>query len=248
MAPIRGFWQQGLITLLLVQFIAAAGQAGSGSQWKLLHDKGALLAAPKAGAPVVAEVGPKDRLLQFERKVDWLRVGIFGSIGVEGWIRERDLLPLKSAPAPAPLPVIPQPEDLVPQKVARTFLLDIAGSPALSFKAKCTVYGDREGRPFLVFGGFVPRRFRIEADALSCRVRKRDFRGRLTLHLFQDGRKVASRSTAAAYNSVTVRSDGPWGPAKGLRGSTPLIRHHRKAPEHRLVPRHEDPIVPKLVP
>jgi len=230
MAYIRGPWRQGLIVILLAPFFLAAfsgatALAGPGSQWKLLGDRGVLRAAPQVDAAVVADVGAGARLLQFERRMDWLRVGLFGAVGVEGWIREKDLLPLTLLPES--LPPTPLPEDPEPENLASAFLLDIAGSPALAFKAKCRMHGDSQGRRKLTFGGFVPRRLRFEADAVSCRVRKWDFAGRLTLRLYQDGQVVASRSTAAAFNSVTVRSDGPWGAAKGSRGSTPLVRLRR---------------------
>ena len=246
MALIHGLWRQGLIALLLVPFLAAEAQAGPGSQWKLLGDRGALRSAPQEDAAAVAQVGPGDRLLEFERRVDWLRVGLFGAVGVEGWIREKELLPLTLAPEP--LPVAPAPEDPEPELLASAFVLDIAGSPALAFKAKCRVDGDGQGRKALKFSGFVPRRLRFEAAAVSCRVRKWDAIGRLTLRLYQDGQIVASRSTAAAFNAVTVRSDGPWGKAKGSRGSVPLVRRQPTVPPGRPVPVPRKPVIPRIEP
>ncbi len=109
-------------------------------------------------------------------------------------------------------------------------------------------HGDGQGRSVLKFGGFVPRRLRLEAEAVSCRVRKRDFSGRLTLRLYQDGQVVALRSTAAAFNGVTVRSDGPWGAARGTRGSTRLFRLRPVRLPRRPVPAFNGPIVPRLEP
>lgn len=247
----HGPWRQGLIVSLLAPFFlaafwAATAWAGPGSQWKLLGDRGALRSAPQEDAAAVAEVGPGDRLLEFERRVDWLRVGLFGAVGVEGWIREKELLPLTLAPEP--VPVAPPPEDPEPGNLASAFVLDIAGSPALAFKAKCRMQGDSQGRQRLAFSGFVPRRLRFEADAVSCRVRKWDAIGRLTLRLYQDGQIVASRSTAAAFNAVTVRSDGPWGRAKGSRGSVPLVRRLPVVPPGRPVPVLRKSVVPRIDP
>ena len=98
----------------------------------------------------------------------------------------------------------------------------VSGSPALKFLGRCRVL-DHEGRDKRVdFGGLVPKHVALTGSALSCRVRKEDFFGRLRVALQEQGRVIARAKTTAPFNHVRVRSAGPWGPAAGIRGLLPL--------------------------
>ncbi len=59
---------------------------------------------------------------------------------------------------------------------------------------------------------------------MSCTVQKWDAIGRLTVTLSSDRDVVAHATTAAFFNWVRVRSDGPWGEARGLRGDQRILR------------------------
>ncbi len=66
-----------------------------------------LRAAPEAAAPVVLRLDPGRKLIEFERRGVWLRVGIFGAVGREAWIHGSRAAPrppdqrAPSPPAPA---------------------------------------------------------------------------------------------------------------------------------------------------
>lgn len=106
-----------------------------------------------------------------------------------------------------------------PASSAEDFILDLSGSPALLVKVKCTVIGPGDGPKTIKFQSFVPRKYLLQYDAVACSVQKWDARGRLRVTLLDTSTAIAFAETAAAYNYVTVRSEGPWGRAAGFRGA-----------------------------
>ncbi|MGH6932949.1 MAG: hypothetical protein ACREEE_11015 [Dongiaceae bacterium] len=99
------------------------------------------------------------------------------------------------------------------------YILDISGSPALLVKIKCTVVTADSETKSLKFQAYVPAKYLLQYSAASCYVQKWDQWGRLRVTLRQDRTAIAWAETAAAYNYVTVRSEGPWGRAAGVRGA-----------------------------
>lgn len=82
----------------------------------------------------------------------------------------------------------------------------------------------REGREvWRSFADAIPTEFKLEAMAASCRVNKTDSFGRLAVRLLEDDRVLAWAITTAPFNSVNVRSRGPWGVADASRGYGALI-------------------------
>ena len=215
-----------------------------------------LRAAPEPAAPVVARLADGHKLIEFERRGAWLRVGVFGAIGLVGWVREDRIVdrPLEQRGARLP-EVIRGPGAAVPDapapprdtKGAVRFRLSVSGSPAMKFAGECDLV-DAGGRfRRRDFAGLVPARFDFTASAISCLVRKRDFRGRLRVALRRERALIARAETAAAFNHVRVRSVGPWGAAGGRRGQVRL-RRFEIAPEARgrIVPPLTGRIVPPL--
>lgn len=139
---------------------------------------------------------------------------------------------------------------------AEPYRLDVGGSPALAVRVACTLVsgaGDDEARTKVRGKAWTPKAYRLEAEAVSCVVRKLDARGRLEVALRRGGRTIASARTSAPYNHVKVRGDGPWGDARGVRGTTRLLVPRGRAPSTReapaagtLVPPLKGPIVPPL--
>ena len=118
--------------------------------------------------------------------------------------------------------------------LASEFLLNISGSPAMQYRGECRVQSAEGHIRTIEIQGFVPQRYAFEDPAVSCTVQKWDARGRLRVALIQGRRIIARRETAAAYNWVRVRSDGPWGEARSQRGDQG-VRPHAFVP---LVPAH----------
>ncbi len=191
-----------------------------------------LRASPEAAAPVVLSLDPGRKLIEFERRGVWLRVGIFGAVGREAWIHgsrvaprppdQRALsLPALARGPGAAAPTVPAPrgERSGEGGGAARFRLQVSGTPALKFAGECSLVGADGRTRRRTFAGLVPGRFAFAASAVRCRVRKRDARGRLRVELTRDGGLIARAETRAAFNHVRVQSAGPWGAAAGVRGT-----------------------------
>lgn len=129
---------------------------------------------------------------------------------------------------------------------AAEFLLEVKGSPALAFTATCDIVRDGGRREQRRLKGLVPKRYQVRAAALDCAVRKEDAGGRLAVRLKLDGRLLAAAETGAPFNSVRVRSNGPWGSAKGTVGSVPTPFMAPGAGP--LVPPLSGPLIPPIPP
>jgi hypothetical protein len=71
---------------------------------------------------------------------------------------------------------------------------------------------------------FLPESYAIQAEAVNCTVTMLDYRGRISGRLYADGKLIASAEQSAIRPIVKLRSDGPWGPARGVRSSVPVYR------------------------
>ena len=230
----------GVAWTVLVALAASAALATPGDVLYVEARGAELRAAPESAAPVVARLAGGHKLIEFERRGAWLRVGVFGAIGQVGWVREDRIVgrPLEQRGARLP-EVIRGPGAAVPDAPAPPrdtngavrFRLSVSGSPAMEFAGECDLVdaGGRSRRRD--FAGLVPGRFDFTASAISRLVR----------------RLIARAETAAAFNHVRVRSVGPWGAAAGRRGHVRL-RQFKIAPEARgrIVPPLTGPMVPPL--
>ena len=180
-----------------------------------------LRATPRSDAEALVTLTPDHRLIEFERRDGWVRVGVFQLVGAFGWVPADRLMPVVRTMPPEPEP---QPAPLPPVPSGSRFRLEISGSPAVSYRGECTLVGETRVRKKIALGGNIPGRHRFVGGALSCVVQKWNARGRLRVGLYQGGRLIAYQDTAAAFNYVRVRSTGPWGGARSTRGDFPRIR------------------------
>jgi hypothetical protein len=100
------------------------------------------------------------------------------------------------------------------------FLIQLDGTFA-EFVMYCTVI-DGDIKKTVRRREYMPESYRIEADAVSCTVTLLEIRGRIWGSLYSDDRLIASAAQNAIRPIVKLRSDGPWGPAKGTRSSVPV--------------------------
>lgn len=100
------------------------------------------------------------------------------------------------------------------------FLIQLDGTFA-EFVMYCTII-DGDIKKTVRRREYLPESYRIVADAVSCTVTLLEFRGRMSGALFWDGRLIASAAQNAIRPIVKLRSDGPWGPARGTRSSVPI--------------------------
>lgn len=124
----------------------------------------------------------------------------------------------------------------------RQFLVELDGTFA-EFVMYCRLI-DGEISQTIRRREFLPESYRIRAEAVSCTVTLLDYRGRISGRLYADGKLIASAEQNAIRPIVKLRSDGPWGKARGARSSVPI---YRGPPRPR--PRPPDtPIVPPVDP
>ncbi len=239
---------------------AAPARATPGDILYVEADDTALRGAPEAAAPVVLRLEAGHKLIEFERRGDWVRVGVFGAVGKVGWLR-RDLAARRKAEsagldlpeiargtgAAQPIPSAPAPPASV-EAPTPSFRLALSGSPALRYAGECDRIGADGRSRRRKLAGLVPTAIEFRATALRCRIRKQDFRGRLRAVLSRGGVTVATAETTAPFNHVEVRSAGPWGRAAGLRGRGIVTHPLTIAPEARgrILPPLTGPIVPPL--
>lgn len=184
--------------------------------------------APDPETPLILRLERGSRVMEFERRGEWVRVVPFGTVGVEGWVRIDLVVPVDPARPAArisrgamPLGPGAAQRDEGHDGDARSapLRLVVGGTPGLKFAGECDEAGAWAGSRRSTLEGYVPSRFAFRGPALSCLVRKQDFHGRLRVELRRNGDLIARAETAAAFNHVRVRSVGPWGPARGIRGA-----------------------------
>jgi len=199
--------------------------ATPGETHRVVSHSATLRTSPLRDAEVVMNLAAGQRLMELQRIEKWVRVLVFGRIGVEGWVRrssieEETTHELESSSAEP----TPKREVAFSGREKRVqYIVDISGSPGLSYVGDC-VFVDKSGdRNRYDFKGLVPRRFKLTADALTCIVQKWDSHGRLKVGLFKGSNVLVRVETSAPFNYVRVRSDGPWGERSAFRGAIPSI-------------------------
>jgi hypothetical protein len=209
--------------------------------------------APSPASPIRKRLNAGQKLMEFERRAGWVRVVVFATIGEEGWVAETSVVR-------EPRPPVSAPHDLQPEPATTPghsrFTLHVAGSPALAYRLDCRLVKDGRNLERWVHRGWVPEQIELDASAVSCTVQKLDARGRLRVRLVRSDETVAFAETAAAFNWVRVRSTGPWGKARGLRGdlavaSTVAVERPRSGGPKafpRIVPPLRAGLIPELRP
>lgn len=116
---------------------------------------------------------------------------------------------------------------------AGDFYVKVTGSPATKFRGDCRIANAAGNMRRFKLRGSIPRTYWFKANSVSCTVQKWDAQGRLRVQLLRGIRHVARATTAAAFNWVKVRSSGPWGKARAVRGNQPTINF--KSNKHPIV-------------
>lgn len=240
--PSRGLWPAratgairrcrttlAALLLALVSLAAAAGAAlaSPGQDLRTVEAGAELRAEPRSDAEVLLALTPEHRLVEFERRDGWIRIGVFGGSPTFGWVAADQVVPVaRTAALPAaPVEVLEAEPDAAP---ARIFRLAVTGSPAVLYRGDCRLVGAAGDEKSFKFSGYIPETRAFEGGALSCVVQKWDSIGRLNVRLYDDEALVAHQTTGAPYNYLRVRSDGPWGAAAAVRGDFPRLRKPRK--------------------
>ena len=177
--------------------------------------------APSRKARIVKRLRRGHKVIEFERRRRWVRVGMFDTSGRIGWIHGALLGPELPGGRPPPPPApTRQAKGPAPEKgpALHTFVVDVSGLPTLKIEARCRVVNKSGAIERGTFRGSVPARFHVIGRAASCTVRNRDMNGRMRVKLLVGNRVIAARQTRAAFRWIRVRSAGPWGKAGAFRG------------------------------
>lgn len=223
--------RRAYLALGVLTFAAFPSPSGAtpGDVLVLRVDAVSLYEEPSREAALIRQLTVGQRLLEFRREGDWVEVGLFQAVAVRGWLPGVAVRRELATPYPPPRKSARQ-QAAKGDRTVHQFTLDVGGTPALAFRGTCWVIGPHGTEERLPFAGLVPYRATAGGAAISCLVRKTDAFGRLRVMLRVDSEEVAEAQTSAPYNSLRVRSDGPWGAAVAVRGSVGL-----------LIPRHVEP-------
>ncbi len=194
--------------------VGAAG-AAPGEQFAVKAAGVVLRAEPRGDAEAVMTLTPEHRLVEFERRGGWVRVGVFREVGAFGWVAAADLevVPRDVPPQTPPAPVEPTSPG---PGAAPPYLLAIGGTPAVQYRGTCILVGADGSERTVPISGSIPYSYRLVSETASCWVRKWDYFGRMTTRLSRGERVLAELTTSGPFNLIWIRSDGPWGPARAL--------------------------------
>ena len=130
---------------------------------------------------------------------------------------------------------------------ADRFRLTVSGSTFVDFEGDCRLVDERGFEAWARLAGAVPQSYAIVAEAVACEIQKTDLSGTLTVRLERNGTVVARGSTRSSLGEVSVRSAGPWGPARATVKVVPLLPRHTLPPSRQPgLPPLNPPIVPPL--
>ena len=206
----RTLWACGL-ALLMILGTAATPDAIPG-QIVYVQSKGAeVRAEPNRKAQVIAQLRRGQKVIEFERRSGWVRIGMFDTSGRDGWVHGPLLRPEPPGSRPAPPP--PTPTAQAKEPALHTFVIDVSGRPRLRIKGRCRVVNKSGAIESSTFRGSVPAQFHVIGTAASCTVRNRGGTGLMRVRLLVGNRVIAARQTRAAFRWIRVRSAGPWGKA-----------------------------------
>jgi hypothetical protein len=212
----------------------AAGVGASPGQTHIISVEGAALrAAPESGAELVRTLDNASRVKELRRQGPWIKVLVFGAIGLEGWIHEASLQPetgRETGGASVEEGDPPEAQEQRPRTRQPRFTLEVSGRQQ-PFRAGCTIFDARGESRRWRYEGRSPARLRLDGAALRCRVdRLSQHAGLLTVALHERGTPLplAQNRTQSTFGCVRLRSDGPWGRAYARRCSRIAIFPNRQ--------------------
>ena len=220
----------GALALLMILGAPATPEATPGQILYVKSEIANVRKAPSRKARIVKRLRQGHKVIEFERRRRWVRVGMFDTSGRVGWVHGALLGP--ELPGGRPAPPTPTParqakgaaEEKGPDKqkpkdpALYTFVIDVSGLATLKIEGRCRVVNKSGAIERGTFRGRVPARFTVTGQAASCTVRNRDMGGRMRVALLVGNRVIAARQTRAAFRWIRVRSAGPWGKAGAFRG------------------------------
>lgn len=209
--------------IFLVAFVMSISSVANGTPGDILtarKDGVEVYDAPSSAAQVVITVEEGRRLKELRREGLWIKVLVFGEIGLDGWVHGSSVAPESAGTEEAAKPDVSAEESEEPAETSLgpQFILAITGTPQQQFRARCKSVDRGRATKTKTVVGWIPHTFVIEGSAVSCRIHKlSQYAGRLGVKLNEQGRSkpLGAAQTSAVKGCVSVRSKGRWGGAWG---------------------------------
>jgi hypothetical protein len=211
-----------LILATGLALVSGTGVDGTPGDTLYVRDDGVSLhEIPSVDAPVVMRLDRGHKLKELRRQNEWVKVIVYGELGRDGWVKSSDAgrndITEKQKIETEETRVPAQPAKQTTKRATDArFLLVVRGGHQ-NFRATCRTIGKSGDKNRLRFVGSVPKAYLLDAEAVSCDVRKGSDIERLRVELRDRGQIVASDSIAISFGSVEIRSSGPWGRARAMR-------------------------------
>jgi hypothetical protein len=227
MTPKSTTWfPAGFILLFgLTFFLALAARASPGDTLYVQSKSVNVYDAPSANAPVVMQLNQGQKLKEFRRQGEWVKVIIYGEVGKEGWVEESLIgpKPLADTTTENQIPEEPISRGAIetPKPKAKSllhmFALRVIGSGRI--KGICR-YKTENG---------AVRRFKvvlshqIKAKAIKCDVSSDSIQARLRVELWGDGKLLSLARIRSGAKII------PCGPSLRRRLCAPSTRRQLSA-------------------
>ncbi len=223
-SPESAVKQLARYSIVVVGLALATATGVNGAPGDTLYvrdDAVSLHEAPSVDAPVVMRLDRGRKLKELRRQDAWVKVIVYGELGRDGWVKSsaagRNDSPEEQQTETEARGVPDRPAKPKTEGAADAQFLLVVDGGHQSFRATCRAIRKSGAEDRLRFTGSVPEAHLLDAEAVSCEVRKRGNIERLKVRLKHRGRIVASDSIAISFGSVEVRSPGPWGKARAMR-------------------------------
>ena len=203
----------GFILLFgLTFFLALAARASPGDTLYVQTKNVNVYESPSTNTPVVMQVIQDQKLKEFRRQGEWVKVIIYGTVGKEGWIEGSfvgpksvtDMAVESQEPEEATIVGAIEPPKPEAKSLLHKFVFRATGSGRI--KGDCR-YKTANGaiRRFKI--GMVNMSYRIRAKAISCNVSSPSVLTRLRVQLWGDGNLLVSDTIRSGANSNSFCQD-----------------------------------------
>jgi hypothetical protein len=209
--------------IFLAAFVMSISSAANGTPGDILvtrEDRVEVYDAPSSAAQVLITVDEGRKLKELKREGVWVKVIIYGEIGMDGWVHSSSVAPESAGTEKVAKPDFSADESKEQAEIspAPDFILAITGTPQQQFRARCQTIDHERVRTTVEFVGRSPNTYTFEGNAVRCRIhRLAGHAGTLEATLHQQGRSepLGAAQTTAAGGCISVRSTARWGRAWG---------------------------------
>ncbi len=209
--------------ILLAAFVMSISSAANGTPGDILVTQGdrvEVYDAPSSAAQVLITVDEGRKLKELRREGVWIKVLVFGEIGLDGWVQDTGVVPESARPTNAAQPDAPADDSINQEEtlLGPHFVLVITGTPQQQFQVRCKAggrYGGEVTKQKTIVEQ-VPQTYEIPGVAVSCRVRRiHRWPGALKVDFYDQGRAnlIGTAQTRAETGCISARSKGRWGNA-----------------------------------